>query len=274
MKNILEEGDTVLDAAARERLLLVFDFDGTLAPIVSDPARAAMRRSTRTLLRVASLLFPCAVVSGRSRADLLTRLERIPLFAVVGNYGAEAGFGPVMRTLREDVAAWKQTMEARARAIPGVTIEDKGLSIAIHYRNAASRPAARRALQEAAAALPGARVFAGRAVVNVVPAGTHDKGAAVEQLLARSGRRRALYVGDGIADETAFRTRGVAVGVRVGRTHRSAAEYYLPAQAGVDGLLRTLVRSRRRQDGLDGDVHGLETLIDGVMAEPVPVEAR
>jgi trehalose 6-phosphate phosphatase len=198
----------------------------------------------------------------------VSRLERIPLFAVVGNHGAEAGFGPVPRALREAVVGWRGTMEMHARAWPGVTVEDKGLSIAIHYRSAPSRSVARRAIHEAAAALPGARVLGGRAVVNVVPAGTHDKGAAVMQLLARTDRRRALYVGDDVTDEDAFRCRGVGLGVRVGRTHRSAAGYYLAAQADVDELLRTLVRSRRRQDGLDDDVRGLERSIDSALSGP------
>jgi trehalose 6-phosphate phosphatase len=262
MKNVLQDCVTVLDEVAREGMLLVFDFDGTLAPIVDDPASAELRCSTRKLLRLASLLYPCAVLSGRARADLLTRLEGIPLVAVVGNHGAEAGFGPVERSLRAAVVAWKRAIEAHALAVPGVTVEDKGLSIAIHYRNAASRSAARRTLHGVAASLPGARVLGGRAVVNVVPAGTHDKGAAVAQLLGRTDRRRALFVGDGVADEDAFRSRSVAVGVRVGRTHLSAAQYYVPSQADVDELLRTLVRSRRRQDGLHEDVAGLERLME------------
>ncbi len=261
MRNLLEEGTAVLDEVARERMLLAFDFDGTLAPIVDVPDHAAMRRTTRMLLRVAALLYPCAVVSGRARADLRPRLDGVPLLAVVGNHGAEAGFGPVRRSLRALVVGWREGLERCAREIPGLEIEDKGLSIAAHYRHAAAPLEARRALLEVAANLPGARAFGGHAVVNVVPAGAHHKGVAVSQLLPRAGCRRALFVGDDITDEDAFRCESVAVGVRVGRTHPSAASWYLPSQGDVDALLRALIRARRRQDGLEDDDPHVERLI-------------
>lgn len=261
MKNILTEGAAVLDEVAREEMLLVFDFDGTLAPIVEQRADAAMPPSTRALLRLVSLIQPCAVVSGRSRADLMSRVGGIPLAAVVGNHGAEAGYGPLDRSLRALVDGWKPVLRARLADLPGVEIEDKWFSIAIHYRNSPSWPVARRALREVTAALPGARVFGGHAVVNVVPAEAPDKGIAVAELLPRVSRRRALYVGDDRTDETAFRSDAVAVGVRVGRTHLSAARFYLPSRGDVDALLRTLVVARRRRDGVDDDMEGLDRLI-------------
>ena len=268
MINILEEGASVLEQVACEHMLLVFDYDGTLAPIVRDPACASMRPSTRTLLRLASLLYPCAVLSGRSRTDVSNRLGRLPLLAIVGNHGAEAGYGPVDRTLRQVVVGWKATVESRARDVPGVAVEDKGYSLAIHYRNAVSRATARHAIRDVVAQLPAARAFGGRAVVNVVPAGAHHKGRAVQELLERTGIHRALYLGDDTTDEDAFRAEGVGLGVRVGRTHHSAAHYYVPAQTEVDALLRALVRARRLRDGLDADVAKLETLIESVAGGP------
>ncbi|HET8538303.1 MAG TPA: trehalose-phosphatase [Anaeromyxobacter sp.] len=249
MRPILSEaGSPVLDALARERALLVFDFDGTLAPIVPRPADAAMRAETRTLLRVASLLYPCAVVSGRARADVASRLEGVPLLAVVGNHGAEAGFGPVDRSPRREVVAWAEALRAELGDAEGIELEDKGLSLAIHYRRAPDRAAARRRVRDAVAGLPAARVFGGRAVANVVPADAPDKGAAVAELLHRIGWRRALYAGDDVTDEDAFATDGVAVAVRVGRTHASRAGWYLPAQREVDALLRALIEARRKLD--------------------------
>jgi trehalose 6-phosphate phosphatase len=259
MKNILEEGlGPVWDEIAREQPLVVFDFDGTLAPIVERPGLACMRPSTRRLLRLVSLMFPCAVVSGRARADVLARLEGVPLLAVVGNHGAEPGFGPVDRTLRGMVEGWIARVGPRVSEIEGAFLEDKRFSIAIHYRSAAARSAARRAVLAAVRDLPGARVFGGHAVVNAVPVGSHDKGMAIGRLLQRLDRRAALYVGDDATDEDAFSSRHVAVSIRVGRTHRSAARYYVPGQSDVDELLRKLVRARRHADGLDDCIEGLE----------------
>lgn len=259
MRNILAAGgDEALREIARERPLLVFDFDGTLAPIVEEPERAAMRPATRTLLRIAGLMYPCAVVSGRRRADVLARLEGIPLVAVVGNHGAEAGFGPVDRSPRAEVERWLAALGRDLAELPGVHLEDKGLSVAVHYRCAPRRPEARRAILAAAGRIPEARVFGGKAVVNVVPRDAHDKGDAVGALLVRAGRRTAVFVGDDATDEDAFRCPAVDLGVRVGRWHGSTARYYIPAQADVDDLLRALVKARRRLDGLSEDIEGLE----------------
>lgn len=250
MRPILsEEGRPVLEGLARERVLVVLDFDGTLAPIVARPADAAMRPETRALLRVAALLYPCAVVSGRPRAEVAQRVEGVPLVAIVGNHGAEAGFGPVDRAIGREVEGWARALARALAGAEGVEIEEKGLSIGIHYRRAPDRASARRRALAAAARLPGARVFGGRAVVNVVPYRAPDKGAAVAEILRRIGARRALYVGDDVTDEDAFAADGVAVAVRVGRTHASSARWYVPGQPEVDALLRSLVAARRRVDG-------------------------
>ena len=72
MKNILtEEQHPTLMEFARQRVLLAFDFDGTLAPIVREPEAAAMRQSTSVLLAEVAKLYPCVVISGRLRADVM-----------------------------------------------------------------------------------------------------------------------------------------------------------------------------------------------------------
>ncbi|HEY6888779.1 MAG TPA: trehalose-phosphatase [Solirubrobacter sp.] len=266
---ITDAGSYTLTDIARRDPLLVFDFDGTLAPIVDDPHQASLRPATHALLRLTALLYPCAVVSGRRRADLCARLTGIPLVGIVGNHGAEAGFGPVDRTPRGEVASWLELLAGVAR-LPGIWVEDKGLSIAVHYRHSCERAKARRAIEAATRDLPGGRVFGGRAVVNVVPRESHDKGDAVARLLQRIDRRVALYVGDDATDEDAFRNPCVVLGVRVGRTHRSAAAFYLSSQQEVDDLLRALVRARRALDGLGEDIEGLER----TMAEVEPAMPR
>jgi trehalose 6-phosphate phosphatase len=260
MRDILSpEADQVLEDVARRRMLLAFDFDGTLAPLVDDRAAARLPASTRRLLRIVSVFYPCAVVSGRSRADLLPRLTGIPLAAIVGNHGAEAGHGPVDGTVRKTVIGWRESVSAALQGVDGVDIEDKGLSLALHYRRARDLGAARRAVGAAAMALAGARVFGGHAVVNVVPPDVHDKGLAVAALVDRFlPRKRAVYVGDDTTDEDAFACEVVEVGIRVGRCPSSAAQYYVAAQERVDELLRALVRARCRLDGHGEQVDALE----------------
>jgi trehalose 6-phosphate phosphatase len=241
---------SVLERVARHQALLAFDFDGTLAPIVPDREAAELPEETRRLLRALALLYPCAVVSGRARADVARRLAGIPLAAVVGNHGAEAGRGPLDRTRRSRLLGWKRVLGDAIAGQPGVELEDKGFSIAVHYRHAPSLAAARRGVLRAANALEGARIFGGHAVVNVVPEDAPDKGVAIEELMARTGRQLVLYAGDDRTDEAVFRSPRVEVGVRVGRTARSAARWFIPGQRAMDDLLRALIDARTRLDGL------------------------
>jgi trehalose 6-phosphate phosphatase len=255
MRPILGEvAQPFLGELARARALLAFDFDGTLAPIVPNRRAAALRPETHRLLRALALLYPCAVISGRSRADVLERLAGLPLLAVVGNHGAEAGFGPLDRASRDQLLAWREALQSALGGAPGVEIEDKRFSIALHYRHAPVRATARRHVLAAARALEprGARVFGGRAVVNVAPADAPDKGTAIEELLARVGRRPVLYVGDDRTDEDVFAGGSVDAAVRVGCTGRSAAAWYVPNQLAVDALLEALLEARIRLDGLAG----------------------
>lgn len=264
MRSILSaDARPALDALASTRALLVFDFDGTLAPIVPDRNGAEMRPDTRTLLRAAAVLYPCAVVSGRARSDVARRLGGIPLVAIVGNHGAEAGHGPVDRTRRCIVLGWKAALAEALRGDDGVDIEDKQFSLAVHYRHAPRRAAARRAVSAAMSALEGARVFEGRAVVNAVPLDAPDKADAVDELSRRVGARHVLYAGDDATDEVVFRKGAIDVAVRVGRTVRSSAGYYVPDQGSVDDLLRALLVARAHRDGLGERWEGLARAVTG-----------
>jgi len=71
-------------------VLVAFDFDGTLAPIVRDPAAARMRRSTRRLLGSVARRYPCVVISGRARLDLAKRVRSLSIVHLAGNHGLAA----------------------------------------------------------------------------------------------------------------------------------------------------------------------------------------
>jgi trehalose 6-phosphate phosphatase len=131
MRNILTERNVaVLRSFVRSNVLLAFDYDGTLAPIVSDPDRAAMRPKTRELLGLLSGSFPIAIISGRARADLRPRLQGIDVRGVVGNHGAEPS-GATAR-FRDRVRGWESVLERELGAWDGVRIENKSFSLAVH----------------------------------------------------------------------------------------------------------------------------------------------
>lgn len=232
--------------------LLAFDFDGTLAPIVASRQEAAMRPATAGLLRELCAFYPVAVISGRSRDDVAGRLAGAGVKYVVGNHGLEPGV---------DLDAFEQQMrralpllEAALAPIPGLDLEDKRYSLAVHYRRSRRRREALAAIEAATEALPVVtRLVRGKHVVNVVPARAANKGDALLGLSAREGARAALYVGDDLTDEDVFRLdpSSRVVGVRVGASSASAAGYYLRSQREIDVLLARLV-ALRATGGADG----------------------
>lgn len=232
---------SILGRLARERIMCAFDFDGTLSPIVEHPDRARMRASTRMLLQRLVSLYPCVVISGRSRADLLDKLRGVSVAGVFGNHGAEiADTQKQGRHLKQ----WKIALEAEVGTLPGVWIEDKGASLTVHYRQSAQRADSRRRIFAAAAKLKQARAFGGKAVVNIVLDGAPNKGDAVAAARSRLRSNWILYVGDDETDEDAFALKGNLISVRVGRKKQSRARYYLRNQAEIDVLLRQMVRLR------------------------------
>jgi trehalose 6-phosphate phosphatase len=233
----------VLDRLAATDLLLGFDFDGTLAPIVDDPAAAAMRSSTRRLLAQAAHLYPCAVISGRREEDVLRLLAGVTVWYVIGNRALQPP-DRVERLARE-VQGWQPVLAEQLRGMAGVVIEDKEISLAVHYRAAREQERAVEAIRKAAELLGGVRVVAGKNVVNLMSESGDGKGAALERLREQLGCPAALYVGDDRTDEDAFRLPGT-LGVRVGFEATSSARYYLDDQEEVDELLERVVDLRQR----------------------------
>jgi trehalose 6-phosphate phosphatase len=175
---------------------IVFDVDGTLAPIVARPELAAVPEETRAeLRRLAGAYLLVACVSGRAGADA-RRLVGVDGVAYVGNHGLE--LLPGAEELRDRIARFRQTA--------GLPVEDKGLSLSYHYRQAPDEAAARAELEKVAERARGEGLDArwGRKVLEIRPAVAADKGTAVRSLLERSRARRALYAGDDTTDLDAF----------------------------------------------------------------------
>jgi trehalose 6-phosphate phosphatase len=226
-------------------VLVAFDYDGTLAPIASDPGRARMRLSTRRLLVEVARLYPCIVISGRSRANVWGWLRGMGVLEVIGNHGAEPS--RTARHFAKQVERWQPLLEARLAAHRGVKIENKILSVAVHYRQSREKRKARLAALEAARSLGDVRVIPGKLVVNILPAGAPHKGMALEAARERLGCDTAIYVGDDETDEDVFALQepGRLLAIRVGPRRESLASYCIRRQAQVDDLLRALIAVRR-----------------------------
>lgn len=245
MRSILSKANRgVLVEFAKSPCLVAFDFDGTLAPIVRQPANARMRARTRHLLRRLTEFYPCAVISGRSRADAVRRMEGTGVQTVVGNHGAEAAGSQVK--MHKAIQAWKCVLAYALEGWPGVVIEDKGLSLAVHYRTAREKAATGRAVLEAAQLLTGARLVPAKKALNVMLPGAPNKGEALAAECARLHCQSAMYVGDDDTDEDVFAYTHLPrlLTVRIGPKRHSQAAYCLSSQTEIDDLLEVLIALR------------------------------
>ena len=245
MKNILVPANReVLQQFAWSKVLLAFDYDGTLAPIVSKPERAIMRDTTRRLLEELVTLYPCIVISGRAQGDALRRLRGVGVHGIVGNHGMEPWH--TTSALAELVASWRPPLEERLARLRGVKVEDKVFSLAVHYRQSREKKEARSEIVNAAAALGDVRLIGGKQVVNILPKGAPHKGIALERERAHLECDTAIYVGDDETDEDVFELDqpGRLLSIRVGRRRSSSAAYYIESQGAIDKLLRLLTKLR------------------------------
>ncbi len=241
---LLPEGVAALTAQIRRRPLLAFDFDGTLAPIVARPDDAKVPMPIARRLKLLAERLNVAVISGRRVADVRTRLHFNPTY-IVGNHGAEdPGLPP-----RQGATSAMDGFRVRLHAVrdmldrAGVVIEDKGASVALHYRLARDRQAASALIAEVLASLdPDLRSFGGKFVVNVVERASNDKAQALEVLVDRCKADCALFVGDDINDEPVFARHDPSwLTVRVGRDDvQSQAQYFIDSVSEMPTMLEIM----------------------------------
>jgi trehalose 6-phosphate phosphatase len=195
-------------AEAPERAAIFLDVDGTLAPIVPRPEDARVPDEARAeVARLAGRYALVACVSGRTGVDA-RRLVGVDGVRYVGAHGLE---------LAPDADRWRDEIHSFAATVDW-PIEDKGLTVSFHYRQAEDESAALEYLDEVAERARRAGLIPrfGRKVLEIRPPVHADKGTAVGQMLDETNLRRALYAGDDTTDLDGFRALdGLDVGVRV-----------------------------------------------------------
>jgi trehalose 6-phosphate phosphatase len=214
----------------RRPLLVVSDFDGTLSPIVLEPtaarivpaARAALRRLAR-LAEERPERVRVVVLSGRAARDVAGRV-RVGGVAYHGNHGIEAGTlarrgraeqlevasDAVLEPFVPGATALGRAVARELGSPPWLFVEDKGPSVAFHFRQAPDPERARAALLEAITAVEtevgdhGLAAIDGRRVIEFRPAEAGGKGTAVKRLIERERPGAVLVMGDDRTDAEAF----------------------------------------------------------------------
>lgn len=243
-----DAGKARLTAIVRPGVLCVFDFDGTLAPIVAQPDQARIPLPILAQLQALQKRTSVAILTGRSLADIGSRLGFVPDF-VVGNHGLEGlpGSSEQRALYATQCAGWRDALTEGMRDAtqfgPGFVMEDKQISLSLHYRHAGDHHLAEAKLRTLIALLrPVPRVIAGKCVLNLLPVDAGDKGTAFNALMRDSGASTALYVGDDVTDEDVFAlARPDMLSIRIGETGPTSAPFFLHRYADIARLLDDLI---------------------------------
>jgi alpha,alpha-trehalase len=234
------------EAPVRERLtgkrLAVFlDYDGTLTPIVDDPAKADLGDEMRAAVAGLARKVTVGIVSGRDLEDLRRRVGLESTF-LAGSHGFDiAGPKGWRETLQKgteflpDLDRAESALREQVEPIEGAVVERKKFSIAVHYRKVRQADVGRvvEAVDRVLEQQRRLREGRGKKVIRLQPAIDWDKGHAVDWLLKKLELDQPdvlpLYVGDDVTDEDAFRSlagRGITLAVRDG-DRRTAADFAL-----------------------------------------------
>jgi len=225
------------------RLLIACDYDGTLAPIVTDPARAYPLPGAVDALRslAARPGTDVVVISGRGRRDLAALSGLPPGIRLVGSHGAEIdadlSLPPELASLRVRL---RRELSEIAAGRPGVRLEEKPASVTVHTRTAPRDVAAEvvAAVSDGPATWPGVHVMTGKEVIELSVLAP-DKGAALDAVRGRLGPDAVVFLGDDVTDEAVFAVlRDGDVGIKVGPGETRAAYRVADPPAVLECLTR------------------------------------
>lgn len=244
--------------ASSLRVLLLFDYDGTLTPIVARPEMATLPEETRRSLSVLAEMdrFVVGVVSGRALDDLRD-LVAIPGLVYAGNHGLEIKGGgidfvhPEAASFEASLAEVSRLLEHELADVPGIQVDNKRLTLSVHFRNSPDAYAAqvdRVVTTTASPYVDGGKmkITRGKKVVEVRPNLDWGKGQAIEKIRQECGDDPLpVFFGDDQTDEDGFAVAQDAGGIAVfiGPTRQNTkALHQLESPAEVGQVLELLAR--------------------------------
>ena len=234
------------------RVLWLFDFDGTLCPIARRPEQVVLAPRTKRLLRILGNRFPgrFGVLSGRT-LKTLRRSVGISNLLYAGVHGYEIQ-GPNGQTTFPDFSARMHRLQRFGKEwrrkladIDGQWMENKKWSLCVHFGQVrrADQAAARRIVNDMRrdARRRGFGIQNGLQSVEILCSSKWNKGQGALWLKKRAQCSGIFYSGDDATDETVFRIlKPTDLGVRVGRSESSRAQYYIKKQSESIQLLQRI----------------------------------
>lgn len=265
LPDALKEIEEVFEIVREKTPCLFLDYDGTLTPIVSNPDEARLSDKTRKILIDLSRTISIAVISGRDRKDLVSKLEVSNLiyagshgFDITGPNNLEMQYAPGLKTLPALDEAEKHLRE-KLKDFEGIKIERKKYAIAVHFRNVAEDNIKDidKAVYEEIDQQEKLKIGVGKKILELKPDLDWNKGRALiwimETLELNEKNYLPIVIGDDITDEDAFEAvSGKGIGIIVGsHGHKTSASYRLNSPDEVvhflEHLKNTLKKNKQEQ---------------------------
>ena len=269
MEHLLSAWPDIIQQLKNARhILLLTDYDGTLTNITQRPEEANLPDEIRILLRDLSLQnhLTVGVISGRELTNLQNKV-RVNDIIYAGNHGLEIA-GPGVNfsnhqaeEMKPQLYTIQQILTEALGKIKGVLIENKGLSLSIHYRMVEQNDVKRIAdtIDNTIKNIDASgkiKVSVGKKVYEIKPDVDWNKGKAIKLIMGKYGRDGIknvilpIYLGDDTTDEDGFNiidNYQYGISVFVGEAkHNSTARYYLKSPAEVAVFLNMLLEQARR----------------------------
>ncbi|MGP1386029.1 MAG: trehalose-phosphatase [Thainema sp.] len=252
----LAEFDALIEQLEGSTVALFTDYDGTLTPIVPQPAGAVLSDEMRSLLQNLAQHCRVAIISGRDLPDVQQMVGLENLY-YAGSHGFDIA-GPDLKMQQEDAVASLPNLDAAEHwlqeqfsDLPGIRVERKRFAIALHYRDASADTVQRleSALETVLSDYPKLRQSSGKQIFELQPDVQWDKGRAILWLLKQLDLNQPdvlpIYLGDDTTDEDGFRAmcdRGI--GIRVGADGEATqATYVLADPDAVQQFCQALLQS-------------------------------
>ncbi|MDI6642786.1 MAG: trehalose-phosphatase [Candidatus Hodarchaeaceae archaeon] len=238
-----------------KRTLLLLDYDGTLTPIVERPELATLPLAMRKVLRSVATRHRVAIVSGRSLVDI-KKLVGLKGLYYAGNHGLEIS-GPGAKLVQPKalrmcsaIAQLCRKLRKELKEIKGAIVQDKGLTVSIHYRLVQLKKLKRlksivRKITKPYLNSGTIKITRGKKVIDILPNIAWDKGKAVLWIISVVDPKRRftpVYIGDDRTDEDAFlvlKNRGVTILVSE-KWKKSHAKFFLKNVGEVKSFLEKL----------------------------------
>jgi len=237
MKYVFKNLANIKKKLKKSNFVLLLDFDLTLSPLVKNPANATLPEDTRILLKKLSKYIHIAVITGRTIKDIKKRIK-LSNITYIGNHGLEYEVKGTTKSIPPSILSKQGLKDIKKkflnikRKYSGVIIEDKKLTLALHYRLLLSQDKFA-FLADIKKIKMGLEKFCLRGTLykktlEVRPETKEDKGTASLFVLKKFGNtQQVIYIGDGKTDEDAFRVLPHRITIKVGKSKQSLAKYYM-----------------------------------------------